>query len=155
MRVAVAGLFLLANIAGPAFADQCSNVNDGGNLLATATLPASSIASVLDPGGNVYACYNNGTARENNETLLTGSGGTTPITGSFQEYHKGGSTVQAEGTFTITTAGTGGIVEYHYTGGKTFSYYICSTTSGNIYYFINASTLVVYPIHVTSGPGVC
>lgn len=135
MRVIVAGVFLLANVAGPAMADACSTAGHGSNLPATATLPTVSIASVLSPGGGVYACYNrvsfgNLGTRENNETLLTGSGPTTPITGSFQEYHNGGATVQLEGTYTITTLASGGVVEYKYVPGKTFSYYICSANSG-------------------------
>jgi len=160
-RAIVAGVFLLANVAGPALADACATAGHGNNLPATGT---PSVASVLNPGGGVYTCYNrvsfgNPGTRENNETLLIGSGPNTPITGNFQEWHNGGSTIENEGTYTITTGSdnTSGIVTYSYTSSGPFTYFICSdTTHTPTYYFINyTNNAIVLPVVVSSGPGTC
>jgi hypothetical protein len=141
-RVIVAGIFLLANVAGPAMADACSTAGHGNNLPATGT---PSITSLLAPGTGVYTCYNPGT-RENNETLINGT--------QFQEYHNGGATSEIEGTYTITSPATGGLISYKYKSGGTFNYHICNTPSGSTYFFINTSN-AVFPIVVSSGPGTC
>jgi hypothetical protein len=91
-RVIVAGVFLLANVAGPVMAATCASLGAGVNLPATG---ATSITSLLAAGTGVYTCYNrvapgNPGTRENNETLINGT--------QFQEYHNGGSTVELEGT---------------------------------------------------------
>jgi hypothetical protein len=145
-RTVVAGAFLLANLIGPAFADTCATAVHGGDLSQAA------ITTLLNPGGGVYACYNNGTKRENNETLL-GSG-------QFQEYHTGGSTVQLEGTYTLTSTtdsdnASAGVITYTYTSGGTYAYYICSANSGTTYYFINTSGAPVIPLVVSASTSGC
>jgi hypothetical protein len=126
-RIAVAGIILFANVAGPAMAD-CSAF-DG-------AMTATAITSLLVPEGNygtVYSCYNNGTRRENNETLFNGT--------QFQEYHNGGATVELEGTYTIVgTDSNPGIITYMYNSGGVFAYNICVTPSGSTYQFVNTST---------------
>ena len=139
-RVIIAGLFLLADIVGPAMADSCNS--HGG------AMTGNQIQALLNPGTNVYACYNPGTGRQNNETLLTGT-----TSGTFQEYHKGGATVQNEGTYTIA-GGTGtGTITYAYTVGGTDIYNICLTASGTNYFFLNSANklLTIAVTATTSG----
>src|SRR5208282_6660960 len=82
-RVIVAGAFLLANVVAPAMAD-CVSTSNGTNI------GTAAIKSLLAPGNTypsgTYACYNNGSRRENNEYLYS--------TSQFYEFHNGGSTVQ-------------------------------------------------------------
>lgn len=137
-RITIAGLFLLANIAGPAMAD-CSAY--GGPMT------ASAITTLLQPGGGVYACYNPGSHRENNETLINGT--------QVQEYHTGGSTVELEGTYAITTSGSAGVITYTYNSGGAFSYNICVTPAGNAYQFVNTSTGTNYTIVVSASTSGC
>jgi hypothetical protein len=149
-RIIVAGVFALANIVGPAMADVCSAAGHTGDLTGTA------IITLLSPGtGTVYACYNPGSRRENNETLLTG-GTTLPVSGNFQEYHTGGTTVELEGTYTITNNATnGGLITYVYKSGGTYAYRICSDNVGTTYHYINNSTNAVLNIVITASPGAC
>lgn len=148
MKRIVASLFLLSNIVGPALAD-CVSTGHTGNLTAT------QIQTLLAQNGAVYACYNpspgNAAARENNEALM--SSGTT---GNFSEYHTGGSTQEnPRGTYSISTLSSAGVIKYTYTGGKGFTYNVCTDNSGTLYNFVNASTQAVYPVYVTTGPGTC
>jgi len=124
-------------------ADSCNN--HGGSMT------GDQIQALLHPGTNVYACYNPGTGRQNNETLLTGT-----TSGTFQEYHKGGATVQNEGTYTIA-GGTGtGTITYAYTVGGTDTYNICLTPSGTTYSFLNsANKLLSISITTSASGGTC
>jgi hypothetical protein len=136
-QLIVAGVFVLTNVVGPAMAQTpCSPF--GGFMT------GNGIQSLLNPGTNVYACYNPGT-RENNETLLTGT-----TSGSFQEYHKGGATIQNEGMYTISGGASTGTIQYAYTGGKSYTYDICLNPSGNTYQFVNTSTNALLSIVVTT-----
>jgi len=143
-RVIVAAVFVLTNVVGPAMAQSTCDSFGG-------PMTGNQIQALLNPGNNVYTCYNPGT-RENNETLLAGT-----TTGTFQEYHTGGATVQNEGIYTIA-GGTGtGTIQYAYTGEKTFTYDICLTPSGNTYQFLNTSTAALLSIVITTSPtgGTC
>ncbi len=142
-RAIVAGVFLFANVAGPVMAD-CGTTGHVANLSEAA------IISLLSPGGGVYACYNPGTGRQNNETLLgSGTGGT------FQEYHMGGATVQNEGNWIIGTFANSGTIAYAYSQGGTLFYFICSDNSGSNYHFVNENTDAVLNITISTGPGTC
>ena len=140
-RITVAGIFLLANIVGPAMAD-CTAF--GGNMT------QAQVNALLSPGSNVYTCYNPGGGRQNNETLLAGT--------QFQDFKKGppsptnNDPTAVVGTYTlgITDPGT---VQYNYTVGGSFTYNICVTPSGNTYQFVNGATNL--SIVVTPGPGTC
>jgi hypothetical protein len=142
-RVAVAGFFLVANIAGPAVAADCSAL--GG------AMTGAQIQALLAPGTGVYACYNNGSKRENNETLLSGT-----TTGTVQEYHTGGTTVENEGSYTISVTSPG-VITYTYTSGAgPYAYNICvNPVSGTTYQFVNASNANGYNIVISNGPGTC
>jgi len=144
MRIIVAGVFVLTNVVGPAMA-QTPCTPFGGNMTGNA------IQALLNPGHNVYTCYNPGT-RENNETLLNGT-----TSGTFQEYHTGGTTIQNEGNYTISGGAGTGTIAYAYTGGKTYTYDICVTPAGNTYQFVNTSTNALLSIVVTTSPtgGTC
>jgi hypothetical protein len=139
MKRIVAGLFLLASIAGTAMADDCANAGHGTSLTTTA------LTALLNPGGGVYACYPAGGAPQNNETLGA------PTGTHFQEYHKGGSTVQDEGTFQIHNLSGGGAVSYLYNSGGTFSYRVCSDNVGNHYAFVPSGTSAALPSRVGIG----
>jgi hypothetical protein len=95
----------------------------------------------------VYTFYNPGSGRENNETLLTGT-----TAGSFPGYHNGDATLQNKGICTIAgTTGTGTIA-YACTGGKTYTYNVCLTPSGDVYQFLNTSAAMLISIVVTTSP---
>jgi hypothetical protein len=124
IRRVVAGVFLLANVAGPAWADACGTASHGSNMTNT------QIMTLLNPGTGIYACYNNGTRRESNETLLAGT--------QFQEYHKGGSTVEIEGAYAISESSLNhGLLTYTYNSGGVYSYRVCTDASAApTYYFV-------------------
>ena len=142
-RITAAGIFLLANIVGPAMAD-CTNF--GG------AMTQAQVTALLNPGNNVYTCYNPGSGRQNNETLLAGN--------QFQDFKHGapGPTnrdpTAVVGTYTLGSSDPG-TVQYIYTVGGTYTYNICVTPSGNIYQFVNTGTGANLSIAVTSGPGNC
>jgi hypothetical protein len=141
-RAIVAGLFLLANVVGPAWADQCGTAGH------TSDMSNTQISTLLAPGTGIYTCYNNGSRRENNETLLSN--------GHFQEYHFGGATVEDEGTYTINNLSGGGAIRYTYNSGGVYTYRICTdASSAPTYFFINNSSNAVLRIVVSSAPGAC
>ena len=150
-RILVAMTYLAMSAGAPSWADCTTTVPAHGTNLPQTGTP--SVTSVLNPGGNVYACYNPGSGRENNETLLSG--------GQFQEWHSGASSgagaPQIEGNWLITGGSSGGIIKYTYTTGatKVYNYYICSDNAGSTYHFVNTATNAVYNIVISSGPGSC
>jgi hypothetical protein len=114
-------------------------------------MSAAQIQTLLSPGSSVYVCYKPGSTRENNETLLGG-----PTTGTFQEYHTGGTTVENEGTYTISGP-LPGVIQYSYSSGAgPYSFNICvNPVSGTTYEFINTANANGYNMVVSNGPGTC
>ena len=143
-RLAVAGIVMVANIAGPTFAADCSAL--GG------ARTSAQIQTLLAPGTGVYACYNNGSKRENNETLLAGT-----TTGTLQDVHTGGTTVENEGTLHNIGPEPGGHhVHVYVRGGSVFLQYLSvNPVSGSTYQFVNTATTAGYNIVISSSPGTC
>ena len=156
-RIMLAGVVFLINAAGPAFAADCTA--HGGYMTGT------QIAALLTPGNtfpsNIYACYNNGTVRENNENIYAHGPG-----GAVWDYKKGPTdTVDPSGQVGVYTGGSnanGGTMAYTY-GSSTITYNICAYNSngngtyasGLTYYFLNTSTATLYNIVITTGHGTC
>lgn len=138
---ALSGAFFLANSAFPAMADCTSQ---GDPLPGTGT---PSITSLLNPGGGVYACYNPGSGRENNETLLGGS--------AVQDYKLGPTDPKDPSTVVASYTIGANSITYNY-GSSTDTYQICATPiSANIYEFFNTGTNASISIVISSGPGTC
>ena len=141
--VITAGILAAAGFAGPAMA---SCVDFGG------VMADSDITTLLNPGGSIYACYNPGSGRENNETLVNAT--------QVQDFKNGApgpgnnDPTAIVGTYTIGGGATG-VIAYTYSSGGTFSYNICKTPAGSIYQFVNTSTNANLSIAISTGPGSC
>ncbi len=138
------GVLLIANFAGTAMAACNGKGND--------PMSKAQITALLAPGTNKYVCYNNGSSRESNETLLSG--------GLVQDYKSGLKTgkdpIKVVGSYAIT-GGETGLITYTYKGDSSpYTYHICTTHSGNRYTFDPVSSAGGNKIMVvTPGPGSC
>jgi hypothetical protein len=137
-RVFVAAVFLATNVVGPAMA-TCTGFGGSMSASAIATLLKPLVATPPPlPSGATYACYNNGSMRENNETLIGSA-----TSGAVWDYKLGAPSAGNKdpsaqvGTYTISGTATGTIT---YTYAHTApAYQICVTPSGSTYQFYNGS----------------